>query len=114
MVQESHGAHHYNTRKRIHQKHEPYPHPNKFKRFLDNLIFIIGVLGPLVALPQILNIWVNHAVVGVSIFSWSAFFVLALVWTLYGLLHKELPIIIANVLWMILDFLIVLGVIIYR
>ena len=38
--------HHYHKRKRVHKKLEKYPHPDKFKRFFDKLIYFIGVFGP--------------------------------------------------------------------
>lgn len=107
------GLHHLHERKRIHQKHESYPHPEKFKRVMDNVVYAAGVLGPAMAIPQILKIWVEKNATGVSILSWSAFGILAIPWLIYGILHKEKPIILMYILWIIIDTLIVAGALIY-
>jgi len=39
-------------------KEEPYPHPNKWKRLMDKLIYFAGVLGPIMTIPQLSKIWV--------------------------------------------------------
>jgi len=45
------GLHHFHRRKRIYQKHEPYPHPDKWKRFMDHAIYCVGVFGPIMTIP---------------------------------------------------------------
>lgn len=107
MAQESHGLHHFHRRKRIYLHHEPFPHPIKWKRSLDKIIYVIGIVGPLMTLPQIYPIWSTQKAVGVSIFSWLAYMVIALVWLIYGIVHREKPIIITNILWILLEFLVV-------
>lgn len=105
--------HHLHQRKRIHIKHEQYPHPNKYKALLDRVIFVVGVFGPIMTLPQVWEIWVGHEAAGVSLISWSAYLFCACIWLLYGLVHKEKPIIVSNVLGVILNITVVLGVILY-
>ncbi len=113
MVQDSHGLHHFHKRKRIHQKHEPYPHPDKFKRFMDKAILFVCIAAPLMTLPQVFKIWVQQNAAGVSVVSWAAYFVFAIFWLIYGVLHKEKPIIITNTIWLFLDVLIVVGTLMY-
>ena len=36
------GYHHFHRRKRIHLKHEKYPHPNKWKRLIDKISQAVG------------------------------------------------------------------------
>ena len=105
--------HHYHRRKRIHQKHEPYPHPDKWKRLMDKFIYVVGVAGPILTLPQLIKIWVEKNAAGVSAISWAGFLVAAVFWLMYGILHKEKPIIFTYTLWIILDGLVVAGVLIY-
>jgi len=52
MVHNILGLHHLDLRKRIHLKKEKYPHPDKFKNFIDKAIFIVGIIGPLFAIPK--------------------------------------------------------------
>ncbi|MDP6647897.1 MAG: hypothetical protein QGH34_00690 [Candidatus Woesearchaeota archaeon] len=113
MPHSSLGLHHFHRRKRIHLKHEPYPHPNKWINFMDKAVYVVGAIGPLMTLPQISKIWFEKNASGVSILSWSAFLFYAIFWLIYGIIHKEKPIIFAYILWVTLQSLVVIGIIIY-
>lgn len=104
------GLHHFHLRKRLHQKHQTYPHPDKFVRYLDGLIYIVGILGPVLTIPQVYAIWVIKDASGVSGLTWSAYLVFAFFWLLYGIVHKEKPIIISNCLWIVTEIIIVVGI----
>ena len=113
MVHDSHGLHHFHKRKRIHQKHELYPHPHKLKRIMDRAIYAVGIFGPIMTIPQITKIWVHKTAAGVSVLSWIAYLICAAFWLFYGILHKEKPIIFTYSIWILLDILIIIGVLIY-
>jgi len=113
MVNHTEGLHHFHIRKRIHQKHETYPHPNEFKRFMDRAIYIIGIIGPIMTIPQLMKIWVEKNASGVSAISWGAYLFTAIFWLIYGIQHKEKPIIFTYGIWIILEALIVVGTIMY-
>lgn len=105
--------HHQHLRKRIYENLEAYPHPNWFKRFLDKLIFVIGILGPLFTLPQVYTIYVHKNASGVSAFTWVTLFLFSTVWIAYGIAHKEKVIIITYTLWFFINGMIALGAILY-
>lgn len=107
------GLHHAQKRKRIHQKHEKYPHPNKWKRRMDKIIYVVGILGPIMTLHQIYKIWWEQNAAGVSAISWVTYLIVAITWVIYGIMHKEKPIIVIYAFWILLDILIVAGVLIY-
>lgn len=113
MIAGSKGLHHFHIRKRIHQKFEQYPHPDKWKRRMDKLIYGAVFFSPLMTLPQIAEIWLYKNAAGVSTISWVAYFTVAVFWLGYGILHKDKPIICTNVIWLVLDLVIVIGTIIY-
>ena len=104
------GFHHLNKRKRIHKKHEKYPHPNKFKRILDLIAYVVAVFGPLIALPQSWKIWYFQDATGVSILTWIGYMCGGTFWFTYGIVHKEKPIVIMNLLWILFSLSIVIGV----
>jgi len=114
MTTNSHGLHHHHKRKRIHAKHESYPHPNKWKNFMDKAIYVVGVLGPIMTIPQLAKIWVEKNASGVSIISWTAYLIASGFWVIYGIMHKEKPIIVTYSLWILLDILIIIGTVIYN
>ena len=107
------GLHHLDKRKRIHQKHESYPHPNKWKRLIDRIVYIAAIIGPLFGLPQVIKIWVEKSTAGVSILTWAALIPYQAVWLLYGIIHKEKPIILVNILWIIIEAFVVAGMLIH-
>lgn len=107
------GLHHFLSRKFLYQKLEPYPHPDKLKRILDKLIYVAGIAGPVMTIPQVTIIWVDKNASGVSLVTWIAYLIITIFWLFYGLVHKEKPIIISNILWIIFEVVIIAGIIMY-
>jgi uncharacterized protein with PQ loop repeat len=107
----SHGLHHFHKRKRVSK--EKYPSSSKSKRFMDRAIYGVGIFGPIMTIPQLMNIWVYKNAVGVSVISWTSYLFVAIFWLGYGIMHKEKPIIFTYCMWILLDLLIVVGVLLY-
>lgn len=105
--------HHIHQRKRKHLEKQKYPHPNKKIRFLDDLIMVIAVVFPLTTLPQIFEIWVNKNAEIISLFTWSSWLVFSIPLIIYGIVHKEKPIIVMYSLWILMHSLVIIGKIIY-
>jgi len=108
---------HMHLRRRAHRgnsiKHA-YPSSSPLIRRVDTLMFVVGIIGPLVSVPQLIKIFGEHTVSGISIASWFGYIGLTLLWLLYGLVHKERPIIITQALWLVVNIVTVIGAIIYR
>lgn len=104
---------HIHMRKRVHQKLSPYPHPNKFKRYLDKVIFIVAVASPLAAIPQAFKIWTTKQAGDISLLFWLLLLALQFVWLTYGLVHKEKPIILNAMLWIMAEIVIITGILMY-
>ncbi len=107
------GLHHFQKRKRIFEKLEPYPHPDKWKNLFDKLIYVFGIFGPIMTIPQVTQIWIEKNAAGVSLVTWVAYLIVAVFWVFYGLLHKEKAIVFIYLVWIVLDALIVLGLLLY-
>ena len=80
---------------------------------MDKAIFVVGVVGPIMTIPQLVKIWVHQNAVGVSALSWASYLVCAVFWLIYGVLHKEKPIIFTYAIWIVLEVFIVVGTLIY-
>src|SRR3989344_1154667 len=91
--------HHLLLRKRIHLEKQPFPHPRLLVRVMDVLIYCAGIAGPLVSLPQVYEIWVNHNAESISVFTWAGYTGLTILWLIYGIVHKQKPIIFAQIVW---------------
>ena len=81
---------------------------------IDELIYVVAFMGPLMTIPQVITIWLERKVEGISIITWSSYAVLSIFWISYGLIHKEKPIILANVLFLFVNTTIVIGVLIFN
>lgn len=79
----------------------------------DRLVLVISILYPLSALPQLFGI-LQGEVDGVSMASWAGFFVCAGIFLVYGLRHKVWPMILSNMLWVVVDGLVVVGIAVYH
>jgi len=87
---------------------------NRFKRILDKLVYFTGAATVIFAIPQALQIWLSQDAAGVSLITWMAFFVNAIIWASYGLIHKERPIITMYFSYIIIDAFVVTGILIYQ
>lgn len=81
---------------------------------VDKLMGLAAVVHPLSAVPQVYQIYSTHNVAGISLLTWFSFMLLGLVFLFYGILHNIKPFIVTQVLWFIVDGLVVLGVLLYR
>ncbi|MBS3084650.1 hypothetical protein J4411_01935 [Candidatus Pacearchaeota archaeon] len=113
MTFEGHGLQHFHIRKRINLKREKFPNPDKKIRVLDKIIYIVSIIGPIMMLPQVLKIFIEKNADGVSMISYASFAFLSIIWLFYGIVHKEKPIIITNLLWIMVHLLVVIGALIY-
>jgi len=78
-------------------------------KVIDRIIYFIAIIGPLMLIPQLLRIWVTNDATSIALATWISFTIFATIWLLYGIYHKEKPIIISNTICIILYLLIILG-----
>jgi uncharacterized protein with PQ loop repeat len=81
---------------------------------IDRLMTGAAVIHPLTAVPQVYDIYTTHDVAGVSLLTWLSFMVLGLIFLAYGIVHHIRPFILTQMLWFAVDFLVVIGVLMYR
>jgi uncharacterized protein with PQ loop repeat len=105
----------------LHTKHWHHTHNKKqhnkkvhdWKNFIDRSIYVMGVVGPIMTIPQLSKIWIEKNASGVSVISWSTYLVTAFVWLAYGIEYKKKPIIFTYTLWIIIEIFIVIGALLY-
>jgi len=106
-------SHHLHTRKRIHQKKQVFPHPNPYVRFVDLSVYVLGVVAPLMIAPQVWRVFSGKQVDGLHLATWVTFTLSAIVWLMYGFVHKERAVIIAQALFLIMNSAMVVGILIF-
>ncbi len=80
---------------------------------LHRLLGSLSVFTMLMTIPQVLTIWVSRRAAGVSILSWSAYLVSAVVWLWYGLQKHDKNIYLPCIGWILLDSAVIVGVLFY-
>jgi uncharacterized protein with PQ loop repeat len=81
----------------------------RFKRVLGGM----SVFTMLMTVPQVWTIWVGHQAAGVSVVSWSAYLLSALLWFWYGLQKRDRNIYLPCVGWVGLDAAVIVGAMVY-
>lgn len=109
-----HGLHHYHKRKKKAQGLDQTLANTRTKRFMDRSIYFVGMLGPIMTTPQILKIWYEENASGISVVTWSAYTLVHLFWILYGMVHREKPIIFLNLASVCMNIVVILGAFLYR
>ena len=80
-----------------------------FSRLLGGM----SIFTMLMTVPQVWTIWVGHQAAGVSVLSWSAYLLSALLWFWYGLQKRDRNIYLPCVGWVGLDAAIIVGAMVY-
>lgn len=86
-----------------------FPSDKAMKRLLGAL----SVFTLIMTVPQILAIWVSRQAAGVSLLSWSAYWISALVWFWYGVRKRDRNIYLPCLGWLLLDGAVIAGAVIY-
>ena len=73
----------------------------------------MSVFTIVMTVPQIWTIWVGHQAAGVSIPSWSAYLLSALLWFWHGLRKRDRNIYLACVAWIAADSAVIAGALVY-
>lgn len=95
------------------------PHPALPEPWLPSQKVMKQVLGALsvftllMTVPQILAIWLSRQAAGVSLLSWGAYWISALVWFVYGLQRRDRNIYLPCIGWLVLDGAVIVGAWIY-
>ncbi|MDE1919114.1 MAG: hypothetical protein KGH56_00240 [Patescibacteria group bacterium] len=108
-----HGFHHLRKRALMTQGLEPFPAEGAWKRFLDYLMYGVGILAPVALVPQILQIYGTKSGAGVSLLTWTLLTVFNMLWAFYGAVHKDKQLFFANAFIALFDIVIVVGILLY-
>jgi uncharacterized protein with PQ loop repeat len=74
---------------------------------------VMSVFTMLMTIPQVLTIWVGHQAAGVSVLSWSAYLLSAVLWLWYGLQKGDRNIYLPCIGWILLDGAVIVGALVY-
>jgi uncharacterized protein with PQ loop repeat len=83
------------------------------KTVMSRMLGGMSVFTMLMTVPQVWTIWIGHQAAGVSIVSWSAYLLSAILWFWYGLQKRDKNIYLPCVGWVGLDAAVIVGAVIY-
>jgi len=94
----------------------PTPAPTANTRsdpVLRRLLGGMSIFTLLMTVPQVLTIWIGQQAAGVSMLSWSAYLLSALLWFWFGIKKRDKNIYLPCVGWIVLDSAVIAGAVVY-
>lgn len=63
---------------------------------VDIMAYVVGIGGNIAVIPQIIKAWESDAP-GLAVTTWILFSLIGLLWLVYALMHKQKPLIVAQI-----------------
>jgi uncharacterized protein with PQ loop repeat len=79
----------------------------------NRVLGFMSIFTMLMTIPQVLTIWVGHQAAGVSVVSWSAYLLSAILWFWYGIQKRDKNIYLPCVGWVGLDAAVIIGALVH-
>ena len=83
------------------------------EKLMKKLLGGMSIFTLVMTVPQIVTIWASRQAAGVSLLSWGAYWISALIWFWYGVQKRDRNIYLPCVGWLVLDGAVVVGAVIY-
>ncbi|MFC1774965.1 hypothetical protein ACFLZN_01470 [Nanoarchaeota archaeon] len=96
----------------LHKKKRDDRKTSRTKEVIDKVVMAVAFIAPFTALPQVYDVWFLRQTEGVSLITWALFFIFAIPLLMYGIIHKEKPLIVMYALWIVMDLGVMLGLLI--
>src|SRR4051812_40299702 len=92
----------------------PASHHSVSDALLRRALGAMSVFTIVMTAPQIWTIWVAHQAAGVSVLSWGAYLLSALLWFWHGLRKRDKNVYLPCIGWISADVAVIVGALIYR
>jgi uncharacterized protein with PQ loop repeat len=83
------------------------------KRFINRLCSVFAVLMPLTALPQIWLLYSTKQTAGLSLAMWVMYCIGCIPFLLFGYIYKHKQLIVLNIMWIVVQAFMIVGIIMY-
>ena len=80
----------------------------------DRVLGAMSLFTMAMTIPQVWTVWVDRQSAGVSLWSWGAYLISAILWFWHGLRQGDRNIYLPCVGWVLLDVAVIAGVIVQR
>ncbi len=86
---------------------------DNYRITIERFALIAGIIQPLISIPQIIQIYSSQSAADVSLLTWVGYLVFAAVFLAYGLTFKLTPIWVTQIIWIIMEVAIIVGILLY-
>ncbi len=80
---------------------------------MDKMVYVAGIISLLIMLPQLKLVYVEKNASGLEPLTWIVLTIMDIPWIIYGLAHKEKPLVFIYSMWFIINGLIFVGALLY-
>jgi uncharacterized protein with PQ loop repeat len=80
---------------------------------LRRVLGAVSVFTMFMTIPQVWTIWIGRQAAGVSVVSWSAYLISALLWFWFGVRKRDKNIYLPCIGWITLDGAVIVGALVY-
>lgn len=81
------------------------------KKVVGTLMLGVGIIMPLVQIPQITTLYSTKVTSGLSLETWIMYLFLCFVPLVYGITYRLPPLIISNIMWTAVNIIVVVGIV---
>jgi uncharacterized protein with PQ loop repeat len=80
---------------------------------MDKIVYLAGIVSLLIMLPQLKLVYMEKNASGLEPITWIVLTIMDIPWIIYGVVHKERPLVFIYTMWLIINGLIFIGAVIY-
>ncbi len=84
------------------------------KTLINRTCALFAVLMPLTTIPQIFLLYSTKDASGLSLAMWLLYSIGCIPFLLFGIMYKHWQLIVLNVLWLIVQSIMIVGILLYR
>lgn len=84
------------------------------KKHVERFALVAGIIQPIITLPQIVTIYGNQSASDVSLLTWLGYLFFGVTFLVYGLVFQLKPIWVGQIIWVIMQLIVVIGILIYQ
>jgi MtN3 and saliva related transmembrane protein len=90
-----------------------HPINKKVSSNFERFVLLIAIIEPLSTIPQIYDVFTSKNAQSLSLLSWLLFAGASMVWLVYGVKIKSMPLIASSILWITTEVLLMVGIVLY-
>lgn len=83
----------------------------KDNRALEQAMLFVAIIEPLMTIPQIVELYSHPGQGNISVTTWVLYMAASSMWLIYGLYHRNKPLIFTGILWVVMDIMVIVGAI---